>query len=236
MKVAIMQPYAFPYIGYFQLIKAVDVFVFYDDVSFIKQGWVNRNKILVNHREYLTTIPISKMSSFSTISETGLHPRNYNVWCQKFSKTLYQNYRKAPHFQTVSSLIRQVLEISPSGISALAIDSVRRIADYLEINTVFKTSSVDFAQSKGMDRAERLIEITKSLGSRHYINPIGGQRIYSKTYFADRGVTLNFIQTRLTPYNQHNPYTFVPGLSIIDVMMFNSTEQIQELLNDYQLV
>jgi hypothetical protein len=180
MKVSVMQPYAFPYLGYFQLINAVDVFVFYDDVNFIKQGWINRNKILVNGKENLFTIPIRNISSFRPINETEINSQLYQKWKTKFLKSLAQAYKKAPHYEVVFSIVERVLEKEHDSISALAIDSIEVISSYLKLDTKFVLSSEQLGGTKGLDKADRLIEIMSILESKQYINPAGGADLYER--------------------------------------------------------
>ena len=84
MKLAIMQPYIFPYLGYFQLLNSVDHFVFYDDVNFIKGGWVNRNQLLINNQNKFFTVPLKKIISFTPINEVEIHKKLYPNWRSKF--------------------------------------------------------------------------------------------------------------------------------------------------------
>lgn len=237
MKVAIMQPYVFPYIGYFQLIHAVDAFVFYDDVNFIKQGWINRNNLLVNSQPYLFTVPVEQISSFVEIQNVRLHQRNFELWQRKILKTLGQSYRKAPFFEEAYPLIVEVLANKHEYICGLAMNSIEVILKYLDLKRNIYVSSVSFANTKGFDRAERLIEIVKHLKGDHYINPIGGVELYTKEYFKQHGVYLNFLQSHTDiRYPQSNGKDFVSWLSIIDVLMYNSKEQVNELMKHYSLV
>lgn len=229
-----MQPYIFPYIGYFQMIKAVDKFVFYDDVNFIKKGWVNRNRILVNGSEYLFTVPLLKMSQNLSIKESLINSSDFEIWKNKFIQTIDQNYKKAPCFVEVTGLIDSILRKPNLSISSLAIDSVVSISRYLEIRTEFKTSSETY-QNKEMERQSRLIDICKQEGAHQYINALGGQRLYKKEDFMLNGIQLNFIKTLPIEYKQFKNQ-FVPWLSIIDVLMFNSKEEINQMLNQYELI
>lgn len=228
-----MQPYVFPYIGYFQMINAVDVFVFYDDVNYIKNGWINRNKILVNGNEKLFTIPLNNASSFKYIRDTGI---NTDIAAyKKILTTIEQSYKKAPFYNVIMPLVRSVFSANHTSIADFAIHSVEVINNYLGISTILKRSSVDFKESKGMERADRLVHICNNLGSNEYINAIGGKELYSKEEFASKGIDLKFIKSKSVEYKQFNN-EFVPWLSIIDVLMFNSKEEIYELLNQYELI
>lgn len=237
MNIAIMQPYIFPYIGYFHLINAVDKFVFYDDVNYIKGGWINRNRILLNNRENLFTIPLKGASSFQQINQTQVNQLLYPKWKKKFLISLEQSYKKAPFFKESYHLIQDTLNqpINNDSISDLAIASITSIANYLKLPNVFEKSSTTYPQTKGMEKASRLIEICNINNANTYINPSGGKELYDKSSFKEKGINLFFIKNKLPTYQQFSS-TFVPGLSIIDVMMFNSKEDIQEILNHYKLI
>jgi len=233
MTSAIMQPYVFPYLGYFQLINAVDIFVFYDDVNFIKQGWINRNKLLTKENEIVFTIPVSNISSFKKINETKLA---YNQkWLHKFYKTISLNYGKAPHFDEIYNLIQEVFDVSYLLVSDLAIASVEKVIEYLDMRVDFKMSSRDYSDTVKMEKTKRLIEICHLNNSNTYINPIGGVTLYNKEDFKQAGIQLHFIKNSLPAYPQFEN-NFIPGLSIIDVMMFNSKAEIKTMLNQFTLV
>jgi hypothetical protein len=229
---AIMQPYFFPYIGYFQLVKAVEKFIFYDDVNFIKQGWINRNRILINGIEKYITLSLCKASPNKLIHEIEIQPGN-----EKLLKTIEQAYSKAPYFNDVMPLIQDVFCMMPEikKISEIAAQSVKKISEYLGLKTVFETSSQTYCNTRSVGRADRLIAICKENGYSTYINPAGGQDLYKKDYFSERGVTLYFINSRISTYKQFK-HDFIPGLSIIDVLMFNSIETVHSMLNDYTLI
>lgn len=230
-----MQPYVFPYVGYFQLINAVDHFVFYDDVNFIKQGWINRNRIFVNGSDQMFTIPINDISSFRPINETEINYKLYPKWWEKFKKTLSQTYKNSPFFEDVMLLVSGVFEKNYPNISALCVESIARCCSYLEMTEKnFYLSSERFGDTKGLDRADRLISISESLGSQDYINPAGGVELYDKEYFKSKGVMLSFMANNLTTYNQFN-YPFVGGLSIIDVLMFNDKDEVVRMLDNFKL-
>jgi hypothetical protein len=233
MNVAIMQPYIFPYIGYFQLINAVDQFVFYDDVNFIKRGWINRNRILLNGKDALVTIPLIKASQNKLINEINI------FFDEKMKKILISKienaYKKAPYYDEVINLIRKIINADIPNIGEYAANSIISVSNYLEIDTKFYFSSIQSPESKGMDKADRLIYICKNLGADHYINTIGGQVLYSKKYFDNNQIDLSFIKTLDFKYEQFD-HPFIPFLSIIDVLMFNSKNNTKEMLTKYQLV
>lgn len=231
MKIAVMQPYAFPYIGYFQLIKAVKKFVFYDDVNYKKQGWINRNKIRANKQETLFTIPLKNASSFTPINEITLHPFLYPKWKRKFLKTITQSYQNAPFFNEVFPLIEEILSEKIT-ISNLAIESVITIANYLDMETEFFLSSQQFTETKKLEKVDRLVAISHKLHAQEFINMPGGKALYSKKHFKNNNLDLLFIEPVITKYSQDNE-EFIPSLSIIDVLMFNNKKSINNFLENY---
>lgn len=229
-----MQPYLFAYMGHFQMIKAVDKFVFYDDVNYIKQGWINRNRILVNGEDFLFTIPLQKANSFEQIKNTLINPSLYSKWNSKFKQTINQNYKKAPYFKVVNELISSILDKKHKSISDLAIESTIVIANYLKLNTKFQIASEAYDNQK-LERLERLLDICKKENADQYINAIGGQELYKKEDFLSEDIDLQFIHSLPIEYTQFDN-EFVTGLSIIDVLMFNSVEEVNEMLDKFELV
>lgn len=231
-KVAIMQPYIFPYIGYFQLIQAVDVFVFYDDVHFIKKGWINRNQILLNQQAYKFTIPLVGASQNKLINETSV------LWESKFDEKLLhqleQGYKGAPYFDAVMELVREVFSDKSLNIAALAEKSVITICQYLGFQKEFHRSS-SLGISKELGRAERLAAITKHFNAIDYINAVNGQQLYAKEEFEQMGIHLNFISPEIITYKQGNVPEFIPYLSILDMLMWNEKEEMYRLLKSYEI-
>lgn len=235
MRLGIMQPYLFPYLGYFQLINVVDKFIFYDDVNFIKQGWVNRNKILLNGNEFLFTIPLEKESSFKLITETEINGDLFKNWKIKFNRTLTQSYKKAPYFEKVYELISNSLEINSLAISDLACDGINLVCNYLGIKTKCVKSSEQNYNNDILKASDRVIDICLKEFAVEYFNPIGGKELYAKEEFLLKGLKLHFIWSKLRPYKQFKN-DFVPSLSIIDVLMFNSKNEILNMLDYYEIV
>ncbi len=224
-----MQPYFIPYLGYFQLIHSVDIFVFYDDVNFIKNGWINRNRILLNGEAHYLTIPLQGASSYKPICRVGfLKDSKKNI------KKVETAYSHAPFFNSVFPLILDILNYETDNIGELAIYSILSICKYLGISKIFHKSSIDYSSTKGLGRTERLIAICRSEKADCYHNLIGGKRLYSKDIFSKNNLDIRFICSNENEYSQFS-HTFVPSLSIIDVLMFNSIEKINVMLQDYIL-
>lgn len=234
MKLAIMQPYLFPYFGYYQLINAVDKFVVYDDVNFIKQGWINRNNILVNGKPYLFTIPIKNQSSFNKINATIVNEKAYFLWVNKFLKTIEQNYSKAPFYNEVLPLLKNIFQKEDEFISSIAVKSLKLVSEFIGINTVFEDSSETYG-NKYLTSQDRVLDICVKENANYYFNPIGGIDLYSKKDFLEKGIVLNFIKSKKFEYMQFNE-EFVPNLSIIDILMFNNISTIKKNLNNYELI
>ncbi|MBF4507150.1 WbqC family protein [Flavobacterium sp. JLP] len=232
MKLAVMQPYFFPYIGYFQLINAVDVFVIYDDVNFIKKGWINRNNILVNGEQFLFNIELKGASQNKLINQIET---NYNSQCKEdLLKTIRFAYAKAPFFKDTFSLVKRIIEHKEINISKLITYSLKEICTFLSIETQIIISS-DIIKNNNLKGQLKIIEICKNLEANTYINPIGGLNLYDSEAFLQNNISLKFIKSSPIIYNQFSN-TFIPHLSIIDVLMFNSPERIKDFLNEYEFI
>ena len=229
MTLAIMQPYLFPYIGYWQLLSAVDIFVIYDDVNFIKQGYINRNSILIGHKTQKITLEVIGASSNRVINEVQVGNNT-----KKLLKGIDQAYKKAPEYEKVFPLIQNILENPEKNLAKFLGNSIQKISSYLGINTKIIYSS-DIEKDCSLKAQDKILDICQRLGASHYINAIGGQEFYSKEAFESEGIELNFIQTRLIEYKQFKN-EFVPYLSIIDILMFNTKKDIQNMLNIYKLI
>lgn len=224
-----MQPYIFPYIGYFQLINAVDKFVFYDDVNFIKNGWINRNRILLNGESHFLTVQLKAASSHKLINEVEFTDNRL-----KLLKTLELAYKKAPFFESIMPVLNDCLTIKTDKISELAQYSVLETCKYLEIDRDFELSSESYSDTKGLEKSARLQQICSINNSVQYFNPVGGKAIYNKQDFSDKNINLFFIEPQEFEYKQFNN-DFIPWLSIIDVLMFVNKATIKGTLNNYKL-
>src|SRR5574344_34870 len=233
MKLGIMKPYLFPYLGYWQLINIVDKYVIYDDVNFIKNGWINRNNILLNGQKHLITLPLDGASPFDKINEIKITSNAKQK--EKLLKTIISAYKKAPYFEEVYSIVEKTIMYDTLYISQAIAFSIKEIAKYLTIDTEILTSSTINKQNE-LKAQDKVIDIAKSLGATQYINAIGGQNLYNKGDFLNENITLNFIKMNDIKYQQFGKEDFVENLSIIDVLMFNSTATVKEMLNEYKLI
>ena len=233
MKVAIMQPYIFPYIGYFQLINIVDKFIIYDDVNFIKKGWINKNKILNNGSELYFSIPIKKSSQNKLINELLLG-NDYDYWKKKFLNSLNFSYKKTPNFESSYNLISRILNYETLELSKLLKFSILETCDFLEIPTNIYTSSKAMYENSNLKSSDRILDICKKEKSSEYINLIGGINLYEKKEFQKYNIELKFIRTLSFKYNQISN-DFHKNLSIIDIIMNCSKEEIKNMLLLYNL-
>jgi len=233
MKVAIMQPYFFPYIGYWQLINAVDKFVIYDDVNFIKGGWINRNNILVNGETKLINLRMDKASPNKLINEIEID--HNEIYMKKLLKTINQSYSKAPFFEEVFQLVKNVTSHDETNLARYLEFSIRKVNEYLGINTEILLSS-EIKKSHDFKGQDKVLEMCKILCADQYINAIGGQDLYSKEDFISVGIELDFLKTKVITYQQFITDKFVPSLSVIDVMMFNDKERVKSMLEKYVLL
>ena len=229
MKIGIMQPYFLPYIGYYQLMKSVDTFVFYDDVAYIKQGWINRNRILLDCHDYLFTIELNGVSQNKKINAIEIGKNR-----MKLLMTFKHAYRKAPFFKEVEPLLHSIFEAEQSNLSQYIVDANLFITSYLGIDTKILISS-EIEKNNELKKQDKIFEICNKLGATTYINAEGGKELYSKADFEKAGIELYFIEPQLIEYKQFNN-NFIPSLSIIDVMMFNSIDIIQAMLNNFKLL
>lgn len=228
-KIAIMQPYLFPYLGYFQLINAVNEYVIYDDVQFMKRGRINRNSILMNGQKWPFTISISGASTTKLINEVEIKDD-----FQKFEKTIAMAYNKAPYKAQACKLIHAICSYENKNLACFIGNSIKEIANYLEIDTKLLYSS-GLNKKSNLKGQKKIIAICKELKACTYINSIGGQGLYNKGEFKGNDLELKFLKPVLKKYKQLDN-EFVPHLSIIDVMMFNSPAEIRKMLNDYELI
>jgi hypothetical protein len=228
MTVAIMQPYFLPYIGYFQLIQAADKFVIYDNIQYTKKGWINRNRILQNGQDEYISLPLKKDSDYLNVDQRALADTFLEEQKNALRK-LASLYRKAPHFHTAFPLIEGIYRFEEKNLFRFLLHSVQSVCGYLGVKTEFVVSStLDIDHS--LRSEEKVIALCKALNASAYLNPIGGTGLYSREQFEQQGLELRFIKSALVEYPQFG-HPFVPWLSILDVMMFNSVEDIREQLD-----
>jgi hypothetical protein len=231
-RTAIMQPYFFPYIGYFQLINSVDLLIVYDNIKYTKKGWINRNRILLNGKDATISLPIKSDSDFLDVRERELAP-DFNP--DKLINQLGGAYRRAPYFTQVFPMIEGILRQEESNLFKFLYRSIIVICERLGMTTKIRVSS-DIAIDHSLKNQDKVLALCQAVNTEIYVNAIGGLELYSKSDFQARGIELKFIRSKAFVYSQFDN-EFVPWLSIIDVLMFNSLDAIRECIHsNYELI
>ena len=232
MKIAIMQPYFFPYIGYFQLIGAVDVFVIYDNIKYTKKGWINRNRALRNGADFVFTVPLRGDSDALDVRERSLAA---DFDRRRLANQLREAYRRAPYFDVAFPVIEKAIMLDEANLFEYVRSSVEDVCRYCGLGTRIVASST-FVVDPGLKAEDKVLALCTAAGAGTYVNAIGGTRFFSAEQFAGRGIQLKFLRTRPIEYPQFGD-PFIPSLSIIDVMMFNPAAKVREMLDTcYDLV
>lgn len=231
MKLAIMQPYFLPYIGYWQLLNTVDQFIIYDNIEYTKKGWINRNRYLCNGEAKLFTIPLKKDSDFLDVREREISGEFKRGRLLSQIKAAYQN---APYLHEVLPVLESILMYDRFNLFQFILYSVVNVAAYLGIQTEIKISS-SISIDHRLKGKEKVLELCRAQGADCYINPIGGTELYDKAGFLSRGIDLKFLKVVGDFRYPQFQNEFVPHLSILDVMMFNSKEEIHEMMHRFVL-
>lgn len=232
MKLAIMQPYFLPYIGYFQLIAAVDVFVVYDNIKYTKNGWINRNRMLLNGSDAMFSLPLKKDSDSLNVVQREL--------AADFDRTKLLNqfkgaYGRAPYFAQTFSLLARIVRYDDANLFRYIHHSLTRLCENLDIKTEIRISS-EVAIDHDLKSQDKVLALCQAVGADTYINSIGGMELYAKDDFQAGGIELNFIKSRPFEYPQFGA-PFVPWLSIVDVLMFNPVDSVRECVKtNYELI
>ena len=232
MKVAIMQPYFFPYIGYFQLIAAVDLFIVYDNIKYTKKGWINRNRMLQNGKDVMFSLPLKNDSDYLDICKRVLSTDfNRDKLLNQFKET----YKHAPYFAQTFPLIEQIVRHDDDNLFLFLHNSLVKTCRHLGVATRIKLSS-DVLINHDLKNQDKVLALSEAVNANTYVNAIGGMDLYSKDSFYEKGLDLKFIQSKPFEYPQFGN-AFVPWLSIIDVMMFNPLDVIQTCIStNYELI
>lgn len=234
MKLGIMQPYFFPYLGYFSLIKNTDKWVVFDTVQYINRGWINRNRILSQSAEGFSyiTVPVIKQSRDTVIKNVIID--NTKEWKSKIIGQIDYYKKKAQFFHEIKNLVEEIFNPDIKELNKLNIVALEKVCNYLDIKFDYMIFSENiFGISSVNESDEWALEISKKMGASEYVNPPGGKSFFNKEKYNKVGIDLKFLTQKLKPYKTFTT-NFIPGLSIIDVMMFNSPEQINEMMNDYE--
>ena len=232
MKTGIMQPYFLPYIGYFQLINSVDLFIVYDNIKYTKKGWINRNRMLQNDNDVMFSLPLKSDSDFLDIRERELAADfNRDKQLNQFKGA----YQRAPYFKQTFPLLEQVVQDEEPNLFKFIHHSISRTCEHLGIATEIRVSS-DVPIDHDLKNQDKVIALCEAVGANTYVNAIGGMELYSRNEFRERRIELKFIKSKPFEYAQFGK-EFVPWLSIIDVMMFNPLDAIRKcIFSNYELI
>ena len=235
MKLGIMQPYFFPYLGYFSLIKNTNHFIFFDTPQYEKRSWMNRNRIInANGEVAYISVPLNKAPQQTAIKDMVID--NTQNWGESMLARLVYYKKNAPYYEKISTFFSSLITPPLDSLADLNISTTIAVSRYLGIDTTFETfSKMNLPIGEVNAPDEWALEITKALGYDTYVNPPGGMAFFDKNKYIDNKINLEFLQADLRPYNQKLDH-FEPGLSILDVMMFNSPEEIREMLDEYTII
>jgi len=232
MKVAIMQPYFFPYIGYWQLIHAADRFVLFDDTQYMRHGWVNRNRILKpgGSWQYIL-VPLKKHEVTDAIKNVEAHPEK--EWKELIIAQLAHYKKKARYFDETNELVREILfSNNEKSIAAINFAIIKKLSAYLDLNKeIIQSSEQNFDYSDVGDAGEWALRIAEQMGASEYINPAAGAELFDPAKFSSSNIKLSFLKPQEIVYSQRGD--FEPALSIIDVLMFNGIEGTKTYLKNY---
>ena len=231
MKLAIMQPYFFPYVGYFQLVAAVDVFIVYDNIKYTKKGWINRNRMLLNGTDAMFSLPLKKGSDSLDVVEREL---SGDFKRDRLLNQFKGAYSRAPYFAQTFPLLEGIVRNEENNLFKYISSSILGTCEHLCIKTKVRVSS-EIAIDHELNSQDKVLALCEAVGADTYINAIGGMELYSKNEFKAHGIELKFIKSRPCEYAQFGG-SFIPNLSIIDVMMFNGKEKCTTLLEEYEIV
>ena len=227
-----MQPYFFPYIGYFQLIAAVDIFIVYDNIKYTKKGWINRNRMLQHGKDVMFSLPLKSDSDYLDVCEREL-AADFNR--EKMLNQFKGAYRGAPYFAQTFPLIKQIVRNGDANLFRFLHHSIVKTCEHLGITTEIRISS-GIAIDHDLKNQDKVLALCEAVGANIYVNAIGGMELYSKETFRERGIDLKFIRSKPFEYPQFGDM-FVPWLSIVDVMMFNPLDTIQTCIaSNYELI
>jgi len=235
MIISAMQPYFFPYAGYFSLIIHSDIFIVMDDVQYIRRGWMHRNRILnpVKGYNYIHT-GIIKAPVETKIRDIRL--KKDGKWEERFRNQLLIYQNRAPYYDWVHSFVEPFLSGNYEYLVELNQDIIQAVCNALDIKTqIMRQSELKEFSCEGKEPDDWGLYMTKHLGGNIYLNPPGGKQIYSKEKYKKHHIELKFIENQLPEYDQGKE-KFVKGLSILDLFMFNTKEEVKKLLNAYKII
>jgi hypothetical protein len=210
--------------------NAVDEFIVYDNIEYTKKGWINRNRILVDGKDSYITLPLKKDSDYLDVRDRYL-AESWLLAKHKMLNRITASYKRSPQFNWVFPLIEGCVLFEENNLFAFILHSLRQVKEYLTISTPLLISS-SLSVDHELKADQRVMGICRARKADTYLNPIGGVNLYSKDHFKEQGIDLHFLKTNDFTYKQFDG-TFIPFLSILDVMMFNSKDKIVEYLNTF---
>ncbi len=227
-----MQPYFFPYLGYFQLIAAVDLFIVYDNIEYTKKGWINRNRIGRNGEPVTFSLPLKHAPDHLNVCERELAADFKPL---KLLNQIKGAYQRAPRFAQVFPLLERIIGFGETNLFRFLHHSIRATCEFLCIGTEIRISS-GIAIDHALKKQSKVLALCRAVGASTYVNASGGMALYRAEDFKDSGVDLRFLRSKPVEYAQLNA-PFVPLLSIIDVLMFNSTDEVRRWISlEYELI
>ncbi len=233
MTICIMQPYFFPYLGYYQLVSNTNIFIFYNDVNFVERGWINRNYILMNKQKGLITIPLKKASSNKKINEIEIlsDKKIFN----KILRTIELNYSSAPNFKQGFVILKEIFDKGSNTIDQLAITSIDSVFKYLDLPFDYELSSnIDYDRTS--TKVDKIVEISKNYNVDTIYFPPGSTSLYSDRDFSRRGLKSKVIHPVFKEYSQRLPNDqFIPGLSMLDLIMNNDKNKLLGMLQSFKV-
>ncbi len=232
----IMQPYFFPYPGYFSLIKTTNKWIVFDTPQYEIRSWMNRNRILdPNHDGWMYfTVPVKKHAL--KVSLNSIRIQNSENWKGKIMGQLGYYRKRAPYYKKVIEFLYKTLEGDFDSLSELNVHTLKSTCAYLGINFNYEVfSQMNLRIEAVQERDEWGLNICKAMGIKDYINPQRGQLFVHSEKFLDNNINLRFLKFKFPEYDQKRK-DFIPGLSIIDAMMFNTPAEINQMLDEYELV
>lgn len=236
MKLGIMQPYFLPYIGYISLMKCVDRWIFMDEVQMIRHGWIERNRILKQQGGWhYIHVPLHKHKSHILIK--NIQVRNCEPWKEKILAQLCHYKKRAPFYYDMIRFLKQSFQEEFDSITKQNAHLLKRLSEYIGFEFNYQIlSEMNLELKKANEPDDWSLNICKALNIDHYVNPIMGKAFYKTEKFHDAGIKINFLNKELFPYNQKNSNeAFIENLSIIDILMFNSPDEVLKRLDKYVL-
>jgi hypothetical protein len=232
MRLAIMQPYFLPYIGYYQLMAAADLFIVYDNIKYTKKGWINRNRMLLNGADATFSIPLKAGSDLLDVRDRELAT---GFDRDKLLNQFRGAYSRAPEFERTMSLLERIVRHEDTNLFRFIRHAISASCEHLGIRTETRISS-EIHIDHSLRNQEKVLALCAAVGADEYLNPIGGTELYAKDAFRRRGVELRFLRPEPFEYRQFGA-TFVPWLSIVDVLMFNPLDTVHDrIVSNRELV